>query len=128
MKKTRRSKVRVKARPKIREMFPCEVCGHAFGQRHRINPGSWGGTYDSGNVAWLCPNHHAAIHLLMKWYGRRLARMGESENLRYTAYFDDLDFVRFFNTYVKPVVIERLKAEGKWHPYVRTLPPAMEGS
>jgi hypothetical protein len=30
----------------------CELCGHVYAQRHRINPGYWGGTYaDDNNLA-----------------------------------------------------------------------------
>jgi hypothetical protein len=103
------------------EMHPCEICGYIYGQRHRLCPRIWGGEYVSENVAWLCPNHHTAIHLILKWYGRRLENMNENEQARYEAYFCDREFMKFFNIVVKPIVIKRLQAEGLWHPYVRTL-------
>lgn len=106
----------------------CALCGHAYAQKHRIRPGCWGGNYDPDNVIKLCPNHHAAIHLMMKWCytsGPGLgSRLTDDEWVRLDAYRADRPLAVFFGHKVKPVVIERLVAEGRWHPYKRTLPPS----
>lgn len=38
----------------------CELCGHPYTQKHRVNPGVWGGVYEPDNVVRLCPNHLSA--------------------------------------------------------------------
>jgi hypothetical protein len=104
----------------------CELCSWPFVHLHRINPGNWGGKYESGNVIELCPNHHVAIHFLMRWFhrGGKLKNEYEEEQLLY--YLRDKALRLFWETEVKPVVIKRMQAEGRWHPYVRTLPAKKE--
>jgi hypothetical protein len=102
-------------------MPPCELCGHVYGQLHRVRPGCWGGDYDDFNVAYLCPNHHAAVHLFMKWYyGKKLS---PEEAERFEEYHTDRALKLFWLEHAKPAVRQRLVEEGRWHPYVRTLPP-----
>jgi hypothetical protein len=43
----------------------CEVCGYPFADEHHIVPRRDGGTDNPENLAWVCPNHHSAIHFLM---------------------------------------------------------------
>lgn len=45
----------------------CQLCDHVFTHEHHILPKQWGGSDELENLAYFCPNHHAAIHLLMKW-------------------------------------------------------------
>ena len=106
----------------LEEMQPCELCGHVFGQRHRIKPGCWGGEYTPGNVVWLCPNHHAAIHLFVRWYYRGI-KEGEEE-ARLMEHLTDRPLKQFWVRYVKPVVIERLMDEGRYYPYRQIVPEA----
>lgn len=47
-------------------MALCRVCNHPFTHQHRIVPGAFGGRYEDANVLRLCPNHHAAVHFLMR--------------------------------------------------------------
>lgn len=103
------------------DIRPCELCGHVYGQTHRIKPGAWGGTYDEWNVAYLCPNHHAAIHLFMKWYYKGASSLTEAEGKRLEEYHTDRPLKMFWLRTVKPVVKQRLVEEGKWYPYKRTL-------
>ena len=72
----------------------CEVCGHGFAERHRLIPGSLGGSYTDWNTVWLCPNHHAAFHFV-----RTTARtaLNARDYLRMEAYNADYAFVRFYN-------------------------------
>lgn len=106
---------------------PCELCGHCYGQLHRLTPGCWGGTYDDGNVAWLCPNHHHAIHFMMAWYycsndGPRYKGNAEVYEERLCTYMADRELQGLWCKQVKPIVNQRLIKEGRYHPYVRTLP------
>jgi hypothetical protein len=105
-------------------VHPCELCGHVYAQRHRLKPGCWGGTYDPDNIVWLCPNHHAAVHLVMKWYylANQPKQFTRDQVRRLDGYLTDPVVTKFFYHHVKTVVVERMRAEGRWHPYVRTLP------
>ncbi len=95
-------------------MQPCHVCGHVYGQLHRLVPGEWGGTYEPGNIVPLCPNHHTAIHLLMKWLYHGLDTPEERE--RYAAYLDspaERGLRAFWRKTVRPLVLARLEEEGR---------------
>ena len=101
----------------------CELCGHSNAHKHRIVPGEWGGSYDDENVAWLCPNHHAAVHFLMARYldgVRRPAVRSKTaiDDGRFMALAADRPLQKFWAIYVKPIVIEKLRSEGRWYPYV----------
>lgn len=98
----------------------CDLCGHVYAHVHRITPGCWGGRYELSNIVELCPNHHAAVHLLMKWFHRGLGTEDEEERLE--EYMSDRELMSFWLEAVKPAVIRRMVAEGRWHPYIRTLP------
>lgn len=84
----------------------CELCGHVFAQKHRVVPGSWGGTYRDSNVVHLCPNHHTAIHFLMvRWLRRQALDPG-----RFAAYRADEPLWRFWKAQVKPVCMDHKSA------------------
>lgn len=111
---------------------PCELCDHCFGETHRLVPGCWEGSYESDNVISLCPNHHKAIHFMMAWYycqshpeipfvGTNPAQQ-EFTQRRLSAYQSDRELRDLWIETVKPIVKERLIAEGRYHPYLRTLP------
>jgi hypothetical protein len=112
--------------------LPCELCKHCYAQAHRLNPGCWGGRYEDKNVVWLCPNHHQAIHFLMSWYycesprGPVFEPKAEEHRLflekRFDAYHTDGPLLQLWLSVVKPIVKDRLIAEGRYHPYQRTLP------
>jgi hypothetical protein len=100
----------------------CELCGFPFVHRHRIKPGIWGGEYTSLNTVYLCPNHHVAIHLVMRWFHKgRLPT--EAQDRQLVFYMQDKALWAFWADTVRDVVIQRMREEGRWHPYVRTLPP-----
>jgi hypothetical protein len=101
--------------------MPCSLCGHVFAQKHRILPGSWGGTYEPENVIRLCPNHHAAIHAIMNWHYRGRAR-SHAEERRILAYADDRSLWVFWLDRVKPIVEATMKNQGRLVPHMRTLP------
>lgn len=49
-------------------LIPCAVCGYCITDKHHILPKSKSGNfYHDDNVVYLCPNHHRAIHVLMKF-------------------------------------------------------------
>lgn len=98
----------------------CELCGHPHAHRHRIKPGIWGGRYVHENVVQLCPNHHAAIHFLMAWYLGSVRKSRHTrDDGRLMVCMNDRPLWEFWNQDVKPVVTERLRDEGRLHPYVR---------
>jgi hypothetical protein len=92
----------------------CEVCGHVFSERHHLKLRSWGGTDDDG-LARLCPNHHSAVHLLIKWYLRKPLSPNESEQLE-VYYNEEPALMRYFFAQVKPFVVARRVEEGTWYP------------
>jgi hypothetical protein len=95
-------------------MQTCQVCGHVYGQQHRVIPGEWGGTYTDDNVVWLCPNHHAAIHLLMKQVCEGLQTADEF--LRVRVYQNPLvepSLGAFWRECVQPVVLAHMKETGR---------------
>lgn len=102
----------------------CFFCDHPGAHKHRINPGRWGGIYDDDNVINLCPNHHSAIHALMKYWheGAKVLSDREDQIVEYYLFGPELPFRRFFMSRVKPIIIKRKKAEGTYHPYIRTIP------
>jgi hypothetical protein len=104
-------------------LIHCEVCDHPFTHMHRLYLGEWGGRYEVGNVAYLCPNHHAAVHLFTKFYYTGAIDGGDEESL-FMEYMTDRSLKLFCLQYVKPAVERRLKEEGRRHPYERTLPTA----
>lgn len=91
----------------------CELCGHVFGQKHRIHPGVWGGEYSEGNVIYLCPNHHAAIHFLMRYRHRGPLLDGDDQD-RLEEYLLDPDLSRFWTDIVEPIVLAHMVDEGTW--------------
>lgn len=99
----------------------CVICGSPFVAIHRMVPGAWGGKYEIDNVELLCPNHHAMIHLLMRWMHRPGIR-NERQEVQLLHCFRDRPLMAFWQQLVRPIVIERMKAEGRCHPYIRTLP------
>lgn len=46
----------------------CEVCDYPITHMHHIVPRAYGGTDETSNLIALCPNHHAAIHILISQY------------------------------------------------------------
>lgn len=70
----------------------CEVCGHVFAEKHRLIPGSIGGIYSNWNIAYLCPNHHAALHFVMVAF----PRTEKCDRRRLEGYLQDEQFMRFF--------------------------------
>jgi len=44
----------------------CEICGYPFAHIHHALPRQYGGSDDDGNLVALCPNHHAAIHFMLR--------------------------------------------------------------
>ena len=100
-------------------MQPCELCGHCFAQNHRIVPGKWGRVYADWNVACLCPNHHVAIHTMMRWYyGGYRGRLPDVPDEVICGYMTDRPFKLFWMRYGRPVVEERLRQEGRYLPAV----------
>lgn len=91
--------------PRLSDMNPCQVCGHVFGEKHRLLPGAWGGTYEEDNVASLYPNHHAAIHLLMKWCGLSYRTASPADASRLNAYLEDRPLMKFFAFEIKPILV-----------------------
>lgn len=94
----------------------CEICGHCFAHRHRLIPGKVRGGYVEGNVADLCPNHHAAIHFLMSWLGSgktaaEINAMGRDNERRFNAYLLDEALYSFWAREVKPICEAMLEAE-----------------
>lgn len=95
-------------------MKPCCICGHVYSQKHRLVPGAWGGVYDAGNVVSLCPNHHVAIHLLMKWKYRGLETQDEKNCVAaYLTPSYDWKLYKFWKSTVQSIVISKLNKEGK---------------
>ncbi len=114
--------------PQIETDEPCELCGHHFAHRHRLVPGCWGGEYEPRNCIWLCPNHHEGIHFLMACHycqsggGPILMKDGDLLERRQHAYTRDLPLRHLWLTHGKSIVRDRLRAEGRWHPWIRTVP------
>ena len=84
----------------------CEVCGHIFAERHRVIPGKVGGIYAKSNIVWLCPNHHAAIHHVMKW---KMKPSGDvvtmAFDFRRKYYLEqDKEFSRFYKSISLPYI------------------------
>jgi hypothetical protein len=92
----------------------CELCGHVFGQKHRVLPGEWGGGYEESNVVYLCPNHHWAIHVLMNWRYRNHPAFTKSEDDQIDEYRLDPDLMKLWEERAQPVVIRQMVAEGRW--------------
>lgn len=97
-------------------MNVCEICRHPFSEKHRLIPGSFGGIYVAGNVANLCPNHHAAIHFLMSWFGsgksnEEIDAMGKKDRKRFNAYFLDKKLMSFFYQKVMPLCKDMIEIE-----------------
>jgi hypothetical protein len=106
---------------------PCALCGHVYGQLHRLVPGCWDGFYTAENCVWLCPNHHHAIHFVMAWYycsGDGPQYQGDQDRFeeRLCTYMADREVQNLWCKQVKPIVKQRMIDEGRYHPYVRTLP------
>lgn len=59
---------------------PCEVCGkyRSLAHAHHIVPlAMQGGGIPNHSFAWLCPTHHAAVHLFIHQVGsKRGAKLG----------------------------------------------------
>lgn len=83
----------------------CQICGYFLTQNHRLLPGAWGGTYEEGNVASLCPNHHIAIHFLMRWWMKGKVKGLEQDWL--SAYRKDLPLWAFWLEAVQPICDRR---------------------
>jgi hypothetical protein len=92
--------------------MPCEVCGHQIAQKHRLRPGAWGGTYEPGNVVRLCPNHHAAIHMLMRWYCGG-GRFNRKDQHALDEILDDQPLYRLWVERARPIVREKLAVYDK---------------
>lgn len=43
----------------------CRICGYPLSHQHHILPRRYGGTDHASNMIALCPNHHAAIHIII---------------------------------------------------------------
>jgi hypothetical protein len=93
---------------------PCELCGHAYGQKHRIIPGRWGGTYHPSNVIHLCPNHHAMIHLRLK-YHQDPDSLSSGEWNRLDDAMEDPGVNQLWASRAKVVSIQRSIDIGRYH-------------
>jgi transcriptional regulator with XRE-family HTH domain len=93
--------------------MPCEICNHESTQKHRLLPGEFGGTYAPENVVELCPNHHTAVHFLMKHVGLLPAgkALRAADQKRFDAYRADAALWAFWGTRVEPVCTQ-IRAQG----------------
>jgi hypothetical protein len=90
----------------------CLICRHLFAQKHRILPGAWGGTYEPANVARLCPNHHWAVHALMRLALRR-APLSALDRSIVAECLDEPRFGAFWTARILPVLRRRLSSRGQ---------------
>jgi hypothetical protein len=88
----------------------CEICGHPHVERHRIKPGRWGGTYDPWNVVHLCPNHHRAIHYLMRWQVNGCDVQSDRQQRRIDFFLSDPGLSALWRNCARPVVLSNLGA------------------
>jgi hypothetical protein len=93
---------------------PCSLCGHAYAQKHRVIPGSWGGTYHPSNVVPLCPNHHAMIHLRIK-YHQDSDSLSPGEWGRLDEAMEDPGINALWVSRVKRASIQRLMDLGRYY-------------
>ncbi len=78
----------------------CAACGYAVAHKHRIIPGSRGGTYTRWNVLYLCANHHQAIHFLMSLEQRLWNDGGNvtrEDNRKQRFYYQDKPLMSLWN-------------------------------
>lgn len=85
-------------------------------------PGQWGGSYVPENVVHLCPNHHAAIHFLMRCRYRGIGELDEAGDERLREYGFDSRLMVLWDGRVQAVVIARMVKEGRWAEGARPLP------
>ena len=90
----------------------CLLCDYPISQNHRICPGAWGGDYTPDNVVPLCPNHHQAVHLLMRraYRGRSI---GPAEDRAVEAFRRDMPLWTLWQSRVRPVVAARMVESGR---------------
>lgn len=46
-------------------LTPCVICAYPITEQHHILPRAYGGGDEQSNLVALCPNHHAAMHIVL---------------------------------------------------------------
>lgn len=101
----------------------CEVCEYGIVDEHHIVPRSDGGSDHHENKVELCPNHHKAIHVLMR------VDMIFNDNLKQQQYkykqntkiFRDFNYIifcdkpcyEFYNQRIKPLISGLLMSDAQ---------------
>lgn len=87
----------------------CAICAFPITHVHHILPRAYGGSDEATNLITLCPNHHAAMHILIsEWvwevrttgnqqaFGKRVRRKSARHRALYAAMASDTELLAAF--------------------------------